>query len=366
MGQDHGISDAAGIPVAPAPPEPPPPGSPASAAPSVQTRRRFNTRAWYAAGVIVAIIVGLLIARPYLPIPCTVGASGSALNVTVDGWAAGKACDAMMNTASFNVNGFTPYSTNPFGNVVCVVPLGTVTYTVRDVGVFDILGNAVCQYLQQQTPAAQAAASASAEASDAAASASASAAAQQQLADQQAAIDKDVSAVNSDMQSLTSAESQVSAAINAVPNDLKAERKALDQTHADEEATVAIGQDPNASPGSCGASAGRVGADAGGVGADQGAIGADGGGLNAAEAAVDQAVSALQGDAKQLASDEAVLPSYNPGSAPSDADVAKAISDAQALEAQVNKTMKGYTDQAQSMVDAADNYASMASAACGT
>src|SRR6266568_9476580 len=85
-----------------------------------------------AIGAVVVVVAALILARPYLPISCTVGASGTALNVSADGWGAGKACEAMMNKVSTNVNGFTPYSTNPFGQVVCVVPLGSVTYTVRD------------------------------------------------------------------------------------------------------------------------------------------------------------------------------------------------------------------------------------------
>jgi hypothetical protein len=317
-------------------------------------------------GAIVLVVAVLILARPYLPISCTVGAAGTALNVTAGGWGAGKACETMMNTASTNVNGFTPYSTNPFGQVVCVVPLGSVTYTVRDTGLLDIFGNAVCQYLQQQTPAAKAAASASADASVAAASASASAAVQQQLADERTAIDKAASAVTSDLRAITDAEAHVTAALNAVPADLKTEQKDLDKTHADEQATLALSRDPqNVSDGSCGASAGGVGADAGGVGADQGAIGADQGGLNAEEAGLDQAVSSLQADVQQLTTAEAALPSYTP-SAPSDAQISKAISDAHALEAQANQTMKGYLAQAQSMANTADGYASTASASCGS
>ncbi len=126
-------------------------------------------------GSVVLVVAVLIIARPYLPIACTVGASGTALNVTVDGWGAGKACETMMNTASTSINGFTPYSTNSFGETICTVPLGSITYTVRDVGVLDLLGHSVCDYLQSQTPAAQASASASAETVAASLSASAEA-----------------------------------------------------------------------------------------------------------------------------------------------------------------------------------------------
>ncbi len=90
--------------------------------------------------------------RTFSAIPCTVGASGTSLNITADGWGAGQACQQMTSLAA-NVNGLgSPYPTNAFGQVVCVVKLGTIEYTVRDTGIFEILGNGVCQYLQQQTP----------------------------------------------------------------------------------------------------------------------------------------------------------------------------------------------------------------------
>jgi hypothetical protein len=303
-------------------------------------------------GVVVAILIvvaALFVARPYLPIPCTVGASGTALNITADGWGAGKACETMMNSASTNISGFAPYSTNSFGQVVCVVPLGSVTYTVRDAGLLDIFGNAVCQYLQQQTPAAKAAASAAAEASVAAASASASSEAQAQLQQEQSAINQEADAVRGGINALSAAGGPITASVK------KDADNALSTAQSDLNKTSQAMQSAQ----SC-YDAGVVQYDAGVVQYDHGVMVYVQGEEQYAAGQIKNQISALDADWTNLQSAEAVLPGHASG-APTVDQVQSAEQSANGALAQGDKTMADYLAKVQAMVNQANAYADAAS-----
>lgn len=300
-----------------------------------------------AIGVVVIVVAALIFVRPYLPISCTVGASGTALNVTADGWGAGRACETMMNTESTNVSGFTPYSTNPFGQVVCVVPLGGITYTVRDTGLLDIFGNAVCQSLQQQTPTAKAAASAAAEASVAAASASASAEAQAQLQQEQDAINQAAGAVRGDINGLNGAGDAITGSMKDAAAVLKGAQADLNTTYAGMQSAA-----------SC-TDAYSVRTDSYTVQTDAYSMQTVQYGEQSATNGVKSQISALDGDWAKLQSAEAILPGYAAGT-PSGDQVQSAEQSANGAIAKGDKTMADYLAKVQAMVNQSSGYADTA------
>ena len=299
-----------------------------------------------ALAAVVVVVATLILARSYLPIPCTVGASGTALNVTADGWGAGKACETMMNTVSSSVNGFAPYSTNPFGQVVCVVPLGNIRYTVRDTGLLDLFGNAVCQYLQQQTPAAQAAASAAADASAAATSASASAEAQAQLRQEQDAINQAAEAVRTDINALNAA-ADITGSEKDAPAVLKAAQADLNTTYAAKQSAA-----------SC-TDAYSVRADAYTVQSDAYSMQAVKYSEQAATSGINNQISGLDGDWAKLQAAVAALPGYVVAT-PTFDQVQNAEQSANGAMAQGDKTMADYLAKLQTLVSQANAYADAA------
>jgi hypothetical protein len=100
------------------------------------------------AGVVVAVLllllVGAVVVQQFTS-SCTVGYAGTDLNITVQGWASGSACDEMIRSSAG-----VGYRADPTGTLVCRYPIDGRTWTVRDQGVFKLYGASACEYLSKQ------------------------------------------------------------------------------------------------------------------------------------------------------------------------------------------------------------------------
>lgn len=92
----------------------------------------------------LAIVTGMLAACGSMATSCTIGRRGTAAIVGITGAGAGRECDDLLSA-----HGDLYYATQPQDSkrIVCVVPVGGLTYTVRDEGLFLFQGNALCNSL---------------------------------------------------------------------------------------------------------------------------------------------------------------------------------------------------------------------------
>jgi hypothetical protein len=78
---------------------------------------------------------------------CTIGIAGSAANITFTGIGSQDVCDSTTQ----QVPQTYPYQGEPTGTELCSgadASYPSVTYTVRDTGLFDLIGSQICQRLQ--------------------------------------------------------------------------------------------------------------------------------------------------------------------------------------------------------------------------
>jgi hypothetical protein len=85
---------------------------------------------------------------------CSIGVVGTEASVTVQGWMAGKTCDAFSNGlhqpgggAAGQLYQLTEAPSQP---IICEYVISGQTFLVRDQGVIKLTGNALCQYLKTQ------------------------------------------------------------------------------------------------------------------------------------------------------------------------------------------------------------------------
>jgi|GEM_PF-1803200 len=116
-------------------------------------QRTFSRRALVAVIVIMFIILAgaiLLvrwnaIGRAVGP-SCTIGVTGTAANITVQGWGADSSCHSMLGAHTYDLR------SGPQGVVVCQYVIHSDLVTVRDEGLLKLVGAALCSKLQQESP----------------------------------------------------------------------------------------------------------------------------------------------------------------------------------------------------------------------
>jgi len=93
--------------------------------------------------LLILGLIGLTVVCSPLPLKCSVGVSGTAAMFEISGIGAGDECATWLQSSEF-------YATNeqPTKPVICVVKVKQFTYTVRDQGVFNLVGTAVCTQLE--------------------------------------------------------------------------------------------------------------------------------------------------------------------------------------------------------------------------
>lgn len=100
------------------------------------------------AGVLILIATrgpqgAVLVVEP----SCVVGVTGTAASVEIKSWTAQQDCQDMINRASSgNLYLMTEQPQQP---IVCEVDAQGRHYIVRDEGVFKLVGNGICQKLEQ-------------------------------------------------------------------------------------------------------------------------------------------------------------------------------------------------------------------------
>ena len=87
-----------------------------------------------------------------LRVRCSVSITGTSATLTVTGVLAGRECRSLIEGLSGTVGKLSPLYASPSGSVVCVYTLGLRRVTVRDEGVFKILGNTLCAALSHSSP----------------------------------------------------------------------------------------------------------------------------------------------------------------------------------------------------------------------
>jgi hypothetical protein len=85
---------------------------------------------------------------------CTVGVTGTAATFTIEGWSANQDCQNIVSGKSSFLGTFPPtrvylYTGSPTNPEVCEVDVQGRHVIVRDEGVLKLVGNALCQALQQ-------------------------------------------------------------------------------------------------------------------------------------------------------------------------------------------------------------------------
>jgi hypothetical protein len=148
--------------------EPPPVSPPSAQAASLRTRSPWRVVAAVGGSILLVCLVaagalysgtvqrGLLAIEPN----CTVGITGTAATMTIEGWAANQDCSTIVGGRSSFLGTFDPsqvylYTTTPTNPVVCELDRQGRHLIVRDEGVFKIVGNALCQALRSPTATSQ-------------------------------------------------------------------------------------------------------------------------------------------------------------------------------------------------------------------
>ncbi len=76
---------------------------------------------------------------------CTLGVTGTAAKLTVNGWGASGVCDSVSAAGIYHYSG--PVPNEP---VICQYTVQGARATVRDAGVLKLVGNLLCHDLAQQ------------------------------------------------------------------------------------------------------------------------------------------------------------------------------------------------------------------------
>ena len=90
---------------------------------------------------------------------CTVGVTGTAATFTIEGWSANQDCQNIVSGKPSFLGTFPPahvylYTSTPTNPEVCEVDVQGRHVIVRDEGVLKLVGNVLCQAMQQPTPGA--------------------------------------------------------------------------------------------------------------------------------------------------------------------------------------------------------------------
>ncbi|MFI5259076.1 MAG: hypothetical protein ACHQ01_05645 [Candidatus Limnocylindrales bacterium] len=186
---------------------------------------------------------------------------------------------------------------------------------------------------------------------------------QQQLQQEQQAIDYAASAVQSDLQNVPQYLNSLQLAVKNVPQELTNEANEVQSTLAGEQSTASAAQQGVNSGEVCG-DASEVGGDASEVGGGESEVEGGGSEIAAAINDVQGFEGQLQGHFQQLQQALAVLPSYQPGGLPTQSSVSTALSNANKVIVQAQRTYAGYLAQAKQMVATANGYAAAAQAVC--
>ena len=184
---------------------------------------------------------------------------------------------------------------------------------------------------------------------------------QERILQAQAAIDRDVETVASDLDAVTrlSLESEVA----AVPTDLTSQAKDVATTLHDQRVVLAEAKNGTDGPTVC-SDAYTVASDAYTVGSDEYTVESDGYTIDGSVGEAKNAVTTLQSDFAQLQSDQTRLPDYSPTSLPTETQIAKAVSSATTMIANAQKTYAGYLAKAKKAVKTATGYADEAQRVC--
>lgn len=310
-----------------------------------------------ATGAVIASLV-LTGCTNGLSTSCTVGYAGTNLNITVEGWGAGKTCQDLMKSApggAAAANGQTPlgsgYESSPAGTLMCRYNLSGLTYTVRDSGALNLYGTAACAALEAQTPAAQAATKKQAEeearaAAAAQAQAAADAAAQQRQ-NAQVAINTAVQVVANDVAVLGKAKDEIdsalsSSALGSAKKDYAAEQQDAQKARAEPDHYTACSD------------AYTVQSDAYSVQSDKYSLQSDGYSLSSAIKSVQDAMSQIDQDYQALGVAETALPDYQPTELPTQDVVNQAKGAAQSAIDAGNQEYSSEQAQLSSLLDQAN------------
>ncbi|HUY23739.1 MAG TPA: hypothetical protein VMV09_00340 [Candidatus Saccharimonadales bacterium] len=345
--------------------------------------------------VSIAIVLGLLLVAgllvatqvPSSPLAwsCTVGVAGTNLNVSVSGWGAGSACQQLIaKTPSLTgqgtqetatggqVNVGQGYPVTLSGTLMCTYELDSLTFTVLDSGVLNVLGTAACQYLKSQTPAAKAATAKASAAQAAAQRAAAEAATQQaaeeaaqqaaqQLSQEESAISDAASTVTSDLASLASDVKVAYAGPGSLVQDAQQAQKDLNQTQADLQKVQIVGPTNL----ECGSDAGTVAVDAGAVQVDLGSIQVDNGTQQGSDQSVASDIQTVDSGLSQLSQAEAALDTVPPPGVLTQSQVDAAVASAKSDVSHGDGLVASALSQVQKMVTDANTYAQQAKNICG-
>jgi hypothetical protein len=109
-------------------------------------------RKWVARATLVALVAVpasfVAVQQGVLPLSCTVGLSGAAVSITADGIGAGGVCrDFDRRTTDGGSWYIYESGASPAGAVICQMKRDLVTITVRDQGILNLYGTAVCDSL---------------------------------------------------------------------------------------------------------------------------------------------------------------------------------------------------------------------------
>lgn len=197
----------------------------------------------------------------------------------------------------------------------------------------------------------------------------AEAVAAQQLSKLKGLIATAASHVNADIAALSTSESTLTKAVDAIPGALQKEAQDLAVTESAEQKVLA--SIPTTTHGTVCSEVGTVRSDAGTVRSDAGTVRSDAGTVKVAlddtflGTGLEPDLSALKTTFAQFQKDALRLPSYHVATAPTTAEVTHAESAASAAMATALATTNGYISEANADVLSADQYAAQAARASG-
>lgn len=133
---------------------PPPPYVPVPVEPR-QRRSRTVVVVGMLFALVLLLVAGAVVASRWNAIgqavgpSCTIGVTGTAANVTVQGWGANADCQTMLGASTYQMR------SGPQGVEVCQYDIHGNLVTVRDEGLVKLVGAAVCARLESQNPPAR-------------------------------------------------------------------------------------------------------------------------------------------------------------------------------------------------------------------
>ncbi len=148
----------AGPPNTPQPPVPPPPMKKAQHAREALHTLRSLLLIIFILGIGYLYWPQIMTALISIEPSCTVGVTGTAAAVTLQGWQANQNCTTLFSgTQNTNIPQIGPVNTYrldspPDEPVVCQVNKDGLRITVRDEGILKLVGNALCQAILSPIP----------------------------------------------------------------------------------------------------------------------------------------------------------------------------------------------------------------------